>query len=150
MNTTLRNLGALYRRQGKLEAAETLEECALRSRKQVRDQEGKGIRKVGPTEASPESLKNKRKDGRGIPGEEDETSLWLWLFFKCVLSPHMPSVVRTLSSRFTSLNGVIKREALPLHHLKNLLTRGKGGVDERAMVEGRPMSEFLRLQVLAH
>lgn len=35
VNTTLRNLGALYRRQGKLEAAETLEECAVRSRKQV-------------------------------------------------------------------------------------------------------------------
>lgn len=35
VNTTLRNLGALYRRQGKMEAADTLEECALRSRKQV-------------------------------------------------------------------------------------------------------------------
>uniref|UniRef100_A0A665WPI2 Kinesin light chain n=1 Tax=Echeneis naucrates TaxID=173247 RepID=A0A665WPI2_ECHNA len=35
VNTTLRNLGALYRRQGKLEAADTLEECAVRSRKQV-------------------------------------------------------------------------------------------------------------------
>ncbi|XP_059421594.1 kinesin light chain 1-like isoform X2 [Carassius carassius] len=34
VNTTLRNLGALYRRQGKMEAAETLEECATRSRKQ--------------------------------------------------------------------------------------------------------------------
>ncbi|XP_009203466.1 kinesin light chain 4 isoform X4 [Papio anubis] len=34
VNTTLRNLGALYRRQGKLEAAETLEECAQRSRRQ--------------------------------------------------------------------------------------------------------------------
>ncbi|XP_024916844.1 kinesin light chain 1b isoform X2 [Cynoglossus semilaevis] len=34
VNTTLRNLGALYRRQGKLEAADTLEECAVRSRKQ--------------------------------------------------------------------------------------------------------------------
>uniref|UniRef100_A0A672J6K2 Kinesin light chain n=1 Tax=Salarias fasciatus TaxID=181472 RepID=A0A672J6K2_SALFA len=34
VNTTLKNLGALYRRQGKLEAAETLEECAVRSRKQ--------------------------------------------------------------------------------------------------------------------
>ncbi|XP_035256697.1 kinesin light chain 1-like isoform X1 [Anguilla rostrata] len=33
VNTTLRNLGALYRRQGKMEAAETLEECATRSRK---------------------------------------------------------------------------------------------------------------------
>ncbi|XP_029448663.1 kinesin light chain 4 isoform X3 [Rhinatrema bivittatum] len=34
VNTTLRNLGALYRRQGKLEAAETLEDCARRSRQQ--------------------------------------------------------------------------------------------------------------------
>uniref|UniRef100_A0A1W7RGD1 Kinesin light chain n=1 Tax=Agkistrodon contortrix contortrix TaxID=8713 RepID=A0A1W7RGD1_AGKCO len=34
VNTTLRNLGALYKRQGKLEAAETLEECVLRSRRQ--------------------------------------------------------------------------------------------------------------------
>ncbi|XP_072266152.1 kinesin light chain 4 [Pyxicephalus adspersus] len=37
VNTTLRNLGALYRRQGKLEAAETLEECAMRSRRQGLD-----------------------------------------------------------------------------------------------------------------
>ena len=35
VNTTLRSLGALYRRQGKLEAAHTLEDCASRSRKQV-------------------------------------------------------------------------------------------------------------------
>ena len=35
VTTTLRNLGALYRRQGKYEAAETLEECALRSKKNV-------------------------------------------------------------------------------------------------------------------
>uniref|UniRef100_A0A4W5JYW8 Tyrosine-protein kinase catalytic domain-containing protein n=1 Tax=Hucho hucho TaxID=62062 RepID=A0A4W5JYW8_9TELE len=34
VNTTLRNLGALYRRQGKLEVVETLDECAVRSRKQ--------------------------------------------------------------------------------------------------------------------
>ncbi|XP_067877811.1 LOW QUALITY PROTEIN: kinesin light chain 2-like, partial [Heterodontus francisci] len=35
VNTTLRSLGALYRRQGKLKAAETLEDCATKSRKQV-------------------------------------------------------------------------------------------------------------------
>ncbi|KAK3746123.1 hypothetical protein QZH41_008827, partial [Actinostola sp. cb2023] len=35
VTTTLRNLGALYRRQGKFEAAETLEDCALRSRQSV-------------------------------------------------------------------------------------------------------------------
>ncbi|XP_046558045.1 kinesin light chain-like isoform X15 [Haliotis rubra] len=33
VTTTLKNLGALYRRQGKYEAAETLEECAMRSKK---------------------------------------------------------------------------------------------------------------------
>lgn len=32
VNTTLKNLGALYRRQGKIDAAETLEECAMRSK----------------------------------------------------------------------------------------------------------------------
>nr|CAH7716393.1 unnamed protein product [Callosobruchus chinensis] len=35
VTTTLKNLGALYRRQGKYEAAETLEDCALRSRKET-------------------------------------------------------------------------------------------------------------------
>ncbi|XP_076282926.1 kinesin light chain isoform X4 [Lasioglossum baleicum] len=34
VTTTLKNLGALYRRQGKYEAADTLEDCALRSRKE--------------------------------------------------------------------------------------------------------------------
>ncbi|KAL8599510.1 hypothetical protein ACOMHN_066909 [Nucella lapillus] len=33
VTTTLKNLGALYRRQGKYEAAETLEDCALRTKK---------------------------------------------------------------------------------------------------------------------
>uniref|UniRef100_A0A673M2B4 Kinesin light chain n=1 Tax=Sinocyclocheilus rhinocerous TaxID=307959 RepID=A0A673M2B4_9TELE len=37
VTTTLKNLGALYRRQGKFEAAETLEEATLRSRKQGLD-----------------------------------------------------------------------------------------------------------------
>ena len=35
VTTTLKNLGALYRRQGKYEAAETLEECAIQSKKNV-------------------------------------------------------------------------------------------------------------------
>jgi kinesin light chain len=35
VTTTLKNLGFLYRRQGKYEAAETVEECASRSRKEV-------------------------------------------------------------------------------------------------------------------
>lgn len=36
VTTTLKNLGFLYRRQGKIEAAETVEECAARSREKVR------------------------------------------------------------------------------------------------------------------
>ena len=35
VTTTLKNLGALFRRQGKFDAAETLEECAMRARKAV-------------------------------------------------------------------------------------------------------------------
>jgi len=35
VTTTLKNLGFLYRRQGKHEAADTIEECAQRSRKEV-------------------------------------------------------------------------------------------------------------------
>ncbi|XP_062611069.1 kinesin light chain-like isoform X11 [Saccostrea cucullata] len=37
VTTTLKNLGALYRRQGKYEAAEMLEECAMRSKKSALD-----------------------------------------------------------------------------------------------------------------
>ena len=36
VTTTLRNLSALYRRQGKVGEAETLEECANKSKKNVR------------------------------------------------------------------------------------------------------------------
>uniref|UniRef100_A0A8C5HQR3 Kinesin light chain n=1 Tax=Gouania willdenowi TaxID=441366 RepID=A0A8C5HQR3_GOUWI len=39
VTTTLKNLGALYKRQGKFEAADTLEEAALRSRKQAREKQ---------------------------------------------------------------------------------------------------------------
>ncbi|XP_043818696.1 kinesin light chain 4 isoform X1 [Dromiciops gliroides] len=55
VNTTLRNLGALYRRQGKLEAAETLEECALRSRKQGTDpiSQTKVVELLGEAQESP-------------------------------------------------------------------------------------------------
>jgi kinesin light chain len=35
VTTTLKNLSALYRRQGKLEAAEAVESCAMRSKKRV-------------------------------------------------------------------------------------------------------------------
>uniref|UniRef100_A0A1Q3FG08 Kinesin light chain n=1 Tax=Culex tarsalis TaxID=7177 RepID=A0A1Q3FG08_CULTA len=37
VTVTLKNLGALYRRQGKYEAADTLEDCALRSKKEALD-----------------------------------------------------------------------------------------------------------------
>ena len=53
----LQNLGALYRRQGKYEAAETLEDCAMRSRKEV-----------GPAPAAPAALACLvRLRGSGLP-----------------------------------------------------------------------------------
>ncbi|XP_073982469.1 kinesin light chain isoform X3 [Rhodnius prolixus] len=50
VTTTLKNLGALYRRQGKYEAAETLEDCALRSRKEALDivKQAKVAQLLGP------------------------------------------------------------------------------------------------------
>lgn len=61
------------------------------------------------------------------------------IVFKCVLTP------RTPSSKFTSLNVTIKREALHFHNLKNLLRRSMGGVGEAVEVEGSPILEFLKL-----
>uniref|UniRef100_A0AAQ5Y2S0 Kinesin light chain n=1 Tax=Amphiprion ocellaris TaxID=80972 RepID=A0AAQ5Y2S0_AMPOC len=70
VNTTLRNLGALYRRQGKLEAAETLEECAVRSRKQTRVVE---ILKdtEGDRRRSRDSLTSVKYESGSETGEED-------------------------------------------------------------------------------
>lgn len=62
MTTTLKNLGALYRRQGKFEAADTLEEAAMRSRKQVWTPEasdrgsGRGAGAVGAAAADPPTV----------------------------------------------------------------------------------------------
>lgn len=53
-------------------------------------------------------------------------------------------MVRTPSS----LNGTIKREALPFHKLKAPLRRR--GMGEGVEVEENPMLEFLKLWVLAH
>ena len=73
VNTTLRNLGALYRRQGKLEAAETLEECALRSQKQVSDPEEEEVQKVGPGNRGPlrllGSVRRIRKEAKEKAGK---------------------------------------------------------------------------------
>ncbi|XP_032882954.1 kinesin light chain 1 isoform X2 [Amblyraja radiata] len=58
VTTTLKNLGALYKRQGKFEAAETLEEAALRSRKQGLDNIHK--QKVAEVLNDPESIEKRR------------------------------------------------------------------------------------------
>ncbi|XP_048394331.1 kinesin light chain 1 isoform X2 [Stegostoma tigrinum] len=58
VTTTLKNLGALYRRQGKFEAAETLEEAALRSRKQGLDNIHK--QRVAEVLNDPESIEKRR------------------------------------------------------------------------------------------
>ncbi|KAJ1108134.1 hypothetical protein NDU88_005516 [Pleurodeles waltl] len=58
VTTTLKNLGALYRRQGKFEAAETLEEAAMRSRKQGLDNVHK--QRVADVLNDPESIEKRR------------------------------------------------------------------------------------------
>ncbi|XP_067098675.1 kinesin light chain 1 isoform X3 [Osmerus mordax] len=58
VTTTLKNLGALYRRQGKFEAAETLEEAALRSRKQGLDTVHK--QRVAEVLSEPEAREKQR------------------------------------------------------------------------------------------
>ncbi|KAG7510348.1 kinesin light chain 1 isoform X1 [Solea senegalensis] len=58
VTTTLKNLGALYKRQGKFEAAETLEEAAMRSRKQGLDNAHK--QRVAEVLSEPESREKQR------------------------------------------------------------------------------------------
>ncbi|XP_011847179.1 PREDICTED: kinesin light chain 1-like [Mandrillus leucophaeus] len=58
VTTTLKNLGALYRRQGKFEAAETLEEAAMRSRKQGLDNVHK--QRVAEVLNDPENMEKRR------------------------------------------------------------------------------------------
>ncbi|CAB1335299.1 unnamed protein product, partial [Coregonus sp. 'balchen'] len=58
VTTTLKNLGALYRQQGKFEAAETLEEAAMRSRKQGLDTVHK--QRVADVLSEPEAREKQR------------------------------------------------------------------------------------------
>merc|ERR1712012_957333 len=62
VTTTLKNLGALYRRQGKYEAAETLEDCALRTRKDPMDNSNK---KSVDGSRRPRSASKERRPGGG-------------------------------------------------------------------------------------
>ena len=65
VTTTLKNLGALYRRQGKYEAAETLEDCALRSRKDAMENSNK---KSVDGSRRPRSASKERRPGGGGSG----------------------------------------------------------------------------------
>ncbi|KAK3092393.1 hypothetical protein FSP39_002276 [Pinctada imbricata] len=62
VTTTLKNLGALYRRQGKYEAAETLEECAMRSKKNASDVV-KQTQVLGPDYSKDHIPNNRRRSG---------------------------------------------------------------------------------------
>jgi len=78
VTTTLKNLGALYRRQGKYEAAETLEDCALRSRKEALDvvKAGKGGRGEKIRSSSKERRRGSREsltDSVHYEGEDNPT-----------------------------------------------------------------------------
>jgi len=62
VTTTLKNLGALYRRQGKYEAAETLEDCALRSKKEALEV-SKGSSKSSGRDKARQSSRERRMRG---------------------------------------------------------------------------------------
>merc|ERR1711956_124670 len=70
VTTTLKNLGALYRRQGKYEAAETLEDCALRSRKDAMESSGKKA-SVDPSGKRPRSASKERRPPGGHRGSRE-------------------------------------------------------------------------------
>ena len=74
VTTTLKNLGALYRRQGKYEAAETLEDCALRSRKDAENNGGKkkGARTPGGG-GPPGAMTQSRHSSRGSRESLDQS-----------------------------------------------------------------------------
>uniref|UniRef100_A0A3B3V381 Kinesin light chain n=1 Tax=Poecilia latipinna TaxID=48699 RepID=A0A3B3V381_9TELE len=80
VNTTLKSLGALYRRQGKLEAAETLEECASKTRKQGIDAINQSkvveLLKDGPGGGADRRHSRDGPGGRGGDNEGDESAEW--------------------------------------------------------------------------
>uniref|UniRef100_A0A3B3X7Q1 Kinesin light chain n=1 Tax=Poecilia mexicana TaxID=48701 RepID=A0A3B3X7Q1_9TELE len=80
VNTTLKSLGALYRRQGKLEAAETLEECASKTRKQGIDAINQSkvveLLKDGPGGGADRRHSRDGPGGRGGDNEGDESADW--------------------------------------------------------------------------
>ncbi|KAM6961036.1 kinesin light chain 1 isoform 3-T3 [Aplochiton taeniatus] len=71
VTTTLKNLGALYKRQGKFEAAETLEEAAMRSRKQGLDTAHK--QRVAEVLSEPEAREKQRSSESLTSGGSDST-----------------------------------------------------------------------------
>ncbi|CAL1536945.1 unnamed protein product [Lymnaea stagnalis] len=83
VTTTLKNLGALYRRQGKYEAAETLEECAMKSKKNALTAGGK-IGKLttdlGINDTPPASNRGRvQARNPNDPNENEDVSSGMWL-----------------------------------------------------------------------
>uniref|UniRef100_A0A8C6USK7 Kinesin light chain n=1 Tax=Neogobius melanostomus TaxID=47308 RepID=A0A8C6USK7_9GOBI len=72
VNTTLKSLGALYRRQGKLEAAETLEECASKSRKQGID----AFNQSKVVEILKDGGERRHRENGPQQGEGDDSAEW--------------------------------------------------------------------------
>ncbi|XP_037531512.1 kinesin light chain 2 [Nematolebias whitei] len=74
VNTTLKSLGALYRRQGKLEAAETLEECASKTRKQGIDaiNQSKVVELLKDGAAGGGDRRHSREGANGSGGQRGE------------------------------------------------------------------------------
>ncbi|XP_059160522.1 kinesin light chain-like isoform X4 [Physella acuta] len=125
VTTTLKNLGALYRRQGKYEAAETLEECAIKSKKNALTTGGK-IGKLttdlGINDTPPASNRGRvaARHGPSDPNENEDVSSGLWL--------GDGSGRMRRSGSFTKLRASLKRSSAKLvQKLKGKGPEGEAG-----------------------
>ncbi|MCP9259764.1 Kinesin light chain [Dirofilaria immitis] len=85
VTTTLKNLGALYRRQGKYEAAETLEDAALRAKKQM-------------------IIIEEHVTVKGPEKEIIDFILIIGLFLKCLDAAHQAKVARLIAEHTVGLS----------------------------------------------
>ncbi|XP_043220116.1 kinesin light chain-like isoform X5 [Amphibalanus amphitrite] len=137
VTTTLKNLGALYRRQGKYEAAETLEDCAMRSRKEETDKPasyGLDLVKQGRVQqllSGGEGGRSARRAGSSSAGRHaSRESLDASMHSE---QGDEPGRIRR-SGSLTKLRASIRRSSA------KLVDRIKGRADETSMKRAKSMS----------
>ncbi|XP_013772542.2 kinesin light chain-like [Limulus polyphemus] len=121
---TLKSLGALYRRQGMHEAAETLEDCALRARKEALDtgRIGKGVHHLG-TEFSGVSKERRRSSSKNNSRQGSRESLDSVTCERSDVGDENVNSKLKRSSSFSKLRASIRHSSAKL--VQKLRERGK-------------------------